>query len=181
MRATQIPPEALKTKNHPVFKLGISKLFFLQPQAASYPRNAWFRVPVQQCTLHHSSDSAELLLPLWEWRLFLACEKGSWELLNAESTFWENREKGRAGPRVCQIFLDIDHKVQVVSFRDNQNNEVGKWRGNGIILSAHYLMPIDKENLRKLKVDGAVMWWGPEVNVLIVIHLKVKISWVGVF
>ena len=42
-------------------------------------------------------------------------------------------------------------------------------------------MPIDKENLRKLDVHAAVMWWGPEVNVLIVIHFKVKISWVGVF
>ena len=28
---------------------------------------------------------------------------------------------------------------------------------NDIILSVHYLMPIDKENLRKLKVHGAVM------------------------
>lgn len=62
-----------------------------------------------------------------------------------------------------------------MSFHANQNNEVGEWRGNGFTLSAHYLMSIDKENLRKLDVRVAVMWWGPEVNV---IHLKVKISWV---
>ena len=40
--------------------------------------------------------------------------------------FGRTGKKGRAGPRVCQIFLDIDHKVQVVSLRDNQNNEVRK-------------------------------------------------------
>ena len=178
MRCCSDSPRGSKNQKSPLFQTWDFQTFFLQPQAASYPRTAWFRVPLQQCALNHSSDSAELLLLLWEWRLFLACEKGSWELLNTESTFWEDRERGRAGPRVCQFFLDTDHGVQVVSFHANQNNEVEEWRGNGFTLSAHYLMPIDKENLRKLDVHVAVMWWGPEVNV---IHLKVKISWVGVF
>ena len=42
-------------------------------------------------------------------------------------------------------------------------------------------MPIDKEMLRKLEVHVAVTWWGPEVNMVIVIHFKVKVSWVEGF
>lgn len=40
-------------------------------------------------------------------------------------------------------------------------------------------MPIDKEMLRKLEVCVAVTWWGTEVNTVIVIHFKVKVSRVG--
>lgn len=42
-------------------------------------------------------------------------------------------------------------------------------------------MPIDKEMLRKLEVRVAVTWWEPEVNMVIVIHFKVKVSWVEGF
>lgn len=63
------------------------------------------------------------------------------------------REEARAG----QFFLDIDkRKVQVVSVYTNRNNKARNRRGNGFALSAYYLMPIDKEMLRKLEVYVAV-------------------------
>lgn len=69
---------------------------------------------------------------------------------------WKEGKEGKEGARTGQFFFDTDRKVQVVSFHTNQNNEVRKRRGNGFTLRADYLMPIDKEMLRKLEVYGAV-------------------------
>lgn len=83
---------------------------------------------------------------------------------------------------LANFFLTlIRRKVQVVSVYTNQNNKARNWRGNGFALSAHYLMPIDKEMLRKLEVHVAVTWWGDWSQYGHCYSFKVKVSWVGGF
>lgn len=60
----------------------------------------------------------------------------------------EKREEKKQ--ELANFFLTlIRRKVQVVSVYTNRNNKTRNWRGNGFALSAHYLMLIDKEMLRK--------------------------------